>query len=100
MDERLNRDRFHQLEERFPLQEVRHVQLRALALLGTEQESGQLAEMLAFGEGFVSEVVLTSPPDHPAGVAHVQLPVVGGRGRRGRPASRSARAPETTCARS
>ena len=61
LDERLNRDRFHQLEERFPLQEVRHVQLRALALLGTEQESGQLAELLAFGEGFVSEVVLTSP---------------------------------------
>ena len=61
LEERLNRDRFHQLEETFPLQEVRHVQLRALALLGTEQESGQLAEMLAFGEGFVSEVVLTSP---------------------------------------
>ena len=61
LSERLNRDRFHQLEERFPLQEVRHVQLRALSLLGTEQESGQLAELLAFGEGFVSEVVLTSP---------------------------------------
>ena len=61
LDERLNRERFLQLEERFPLQEVRHVQLRALALLGTEQESGQLAELLAFGEGFVSEVILTSP---------------------------------------
>ena len=61
LGERLNRDRFLQMEERFPLQEVRHVQLRALALLGTEQESGQLAELLAFGEGFVSEVVLTSP---------------------------------------
>ena len=60
-DERHNRDSFLQLEERFPLQEVQLIELRRLELLGSRNETGNLSEIQAYGEGFVSEVTLTSP---------------------------------------
>jgi hypothetical protein len=60
-EERANRERYLQLQESFPLQEVRYIQVRALQLLGTETEAGTLAELQAYGEGFVSEIELTSP---------------------------------------
>jgi hypothetical protein len=61
LDERANRERYLQLQEGFPLQEVRYIQIRALQLLGTETEAGTLAELQAYGEGYVSEIELTSP---------------------------------------
>ena len=60
-DERHNRESFLQLEERFPLQEVQLIELRRLELLGSRNETGNLSEIQAYGEGFVSEVTLTSP---------------------------------------
>ncbi|NKB67600.1 MAG: hypothetical protein GKR89_11095 [Candidatus Latescibacteria bacterium] len=61
LDERLNKESFLQLEEVFPLQEVRFVELRRLQLVGAREETGSLGEIQAYGEGYVSEVVLTSP---------------------------------------
>lgn len=60
-EERQNRESFRQLEERFPLREVRFIELRRLELIGAQQEEGNLSEVQAYGEGFVSEVVLVSP---------------------------------------
>ena len=60
-DERLNRESFLQLEERFSPQEVRYIELRRLELVGARQETGNLSELQAYGEGYVSQVVLTSP---------------------------------------
>lgn len=61
LDERLNRGQFRQLEERFPLQEVRHIQVRRLQLVGSSAEGGNISELHAYGEGYVSEITLTSP---------------------------------------
>lgn len=59
-DERLNREQFLQLEETFPPQAVRFIELRRLNLVpGIDQ--GEVAELQAFGEGYVSDVTLTSP---------------------------------------
>ncbi|MBT6147620.1 MAG: hypothetical protein HOH74_19440, partial [Gemmatimonadetes bacterium] len=59
--ERLNPDQYQQLEERFPLDVVRFIQLRALQFLGTEVESGRIRELQAYGQGYVSDIELTSP---------------------------------------
>ena len=61
LEERANRERYLQIQEKFPLQEVRFIEVRALQLLGTETEAGSLAELQAYGEGYVSEIELTSP---------------------------------------
>ena len=61
LDERLNRENFIQLEEQFPVQEVRYIELRRLELIGASEETGNLSEIQAYGEGFVSDVELTSP---------------------------------------
>ena len=60
-DERLNPDSFLQLEEAFPLREVRHIEVRRLDLVGSSAERALLSEVQAYGEGYVSEVELTSP---------------------------------------
>jgi hypothetical protein len=60
-DERLNPDAFLQLEEAFPVREVRHIELRRLDLVGSTAEKATLSEVQAYGEGYVSEVELTSP---------------------------------------
>ncbi len=61
-EERHNREAFLQLEERFPAREVRLIELRRLELSGARSEINRsLSELQAYGEGFVSEVVLESP---------------------------------------
>ena len=60
-DERLNPDSFLQLEEAFPLREIRHIEVRRLDLVGSSAERATLSEVQAYGEGYVSEVKLTSP---------------------------------------
>ena len=60
-DERHNRDAFLQLEEQFPAREVQLIELRRLELSGARAEKGNLSELQAYGEGFVSEVTLNSP---------------------------------------
>jgi hypothetical protein len=60
-DERTNPTGFLQLEERFPLQEVRYLEVRRLVLVDEAAEQGNLSEVQAYGEGYVSEVLLTSP---------------------------------------
>ena len=59
--ERQNRESFLQLEEQFPLREVRYLELRRLELVGERSEAGNLSEIQAYGEGYVSEVSLESP---------------------------------------
>ena len=60
-DERINPNSFLQLEEAFPMQEVRHIEVRRLNLVGSSAERATLSEVQAYGEGYVSEVELTSP---------------------------------------
>lgn len=60
-DERTNPTGFLQLEERFPLQEVRYLEVRRLVLVDETAEYGNLSEVQAYGEGYVSEVTMTSP---------------------------------------
>jgi len=59
--ERQNEEAYQQVEESFALREVRYIDLRRLPWPAGRRESGFLSELLAFGEGFVSEVLLTSP---------------------------------------
>ena len=61
LDERQNRESFLQLEEQFPLREVRYLELRRLELVGELSETGNLSEIQAYGEGYVSEVAFESP---------------------------------------
>ena len=63
LEERQNRESFLQLEEKFPLQEVRYLELRRLelVLVGEHTETGNLSEFQAYGEGYVSKVELESP---------------------------------------
>ena len=61
LEERQNRESFLQLEEQFPLREVRYLELRRLELVGQLSEAGNLSEIQAYGEGYVSEVELESP---------------------------------------
>jgi hypothetical protein len=60
-DERQNKEGFLQVEELFPLREVRFIEVRRLKLLADSKEIGNLSEVQAYGEGYVSEVVMTSP---------------------------------------
>ena len=63
LEERQNRESFLQLEEKFPLQEVRYLELRRLelVLVGEHTETSNLSEFQAYGEGYVSKVALESP---------------------------------------
>ena len=63
LEERQNRESFLQLEEQFPLREVRYLELKRLELVivGEHTEAGNLSEIQAYGEGYVSEVGLESP---------------------------------------
>lgn len=60
-DERFNPNSFVQLEEQFIPQEVQHIELRRLELVGSTAEKATLSEVQAYGEGYVSDVVMTSP---------------------------------------
>lgn len=60
-DERLNRDAFLQVEEAFPGQAVRYIDLRRLQFGPGDREKGQISEIQAYGEGHVAEVVMVSP---------------------------------------
>ena len=61
-DERFNPQSFVQLEEQFIRQEVRHIELRRLELVGSKAaERATLSEVQAYGEGYVSDVIMTSP---------------------------------------
>ncbi len=60
-DERLNRESFLQLEERFGLRRVRYIDLRRLPLPAARSERGQVSEIQAYGEGFAPEVIMSSP---------------------------------------
>ena len=61
LEERQNRESFLQLEEPFPLREVRHLELKRLELVGEYTDTGNLSEIQAYGEGYVSKVELESP---------------------------------------
>ena len=61
LEERQNQESFLQLEEQFPLREVRYLELRRLELVGGRTETGNLSEIQAYGEGYVSKVELESP---------------------------------------
>ena len=60
-DERLNREGYLQVEEPFASREVRYIDLRRLELAAGNREKGQLSEIQAYGEGYVSEVTMVSP---------------------------------------
>ena len=59
--EQRNLSSYQHLEETFPLQEVRFIEVRHLEYNPNEQVEGYLSEIQAYGEGFVSEVEMTSP---------------------------------------
>jgi hypothetical protein len=59
-EERQNREVFVRLEETFPLQEVRFVEVRRLKLEVGKREGGNISEVQVYGEGYASEVVMTS----------------------------------------
>jgi len=61
LDERINPERYLEVQETFPPRPVRLVELRRLNLLNDARLSGKLSEIQAYGEGFVSDVTLTSP---------------------------------------
>ena len=60
-DERRNQAGYQHVEESFPSQEVRYIETRRLEFSGSAQEEGNLSEIQAYGEGYVSEVVMRSP---------------------------------------
>ncbi len=59
--ERQNLNGYQHIEERFSTREVRFIEVRRLEFSRTSEEGGKLSEVQAFGEGFVSEVLMTSP---------------------------------------
>jgi len=61
LEERVNQQQFLQVEEEFPLQPVRLIELRRLDLLQAGNQRGELAEIQGYGEGYASEVTMTSP---------------------------------------
>ena len=61
LEERINAERFLEVEETFPPRPVRLIELRRLNLLNDARLSGKLSEIQAYGEGYVSDVILTSP---------------------------------------
>ena len=60
-DEKRNLSGHQHLEETFPLQEVRFIEMRHLEFNPNESVDGFISEIQAYGEGFVSEVEMTSP---------------------------------------
>lgn len=60
-DERVNAQRYLEVEESFSTRPVRLIELRRLNLLNDARLSGKLSEIQAYGEGYVSDVLLTSP---------------------------------------
>lgn len=60
-DERRNLERHLHVEETFPRQEVRYIEVRQLTFSGSRFEKGQLSEIQAYGEGYVSEITMESP---------------------------------------
>jgi len=61
LEERLNAERYLEVEETFAARPVRLVELRRLNLLNDARLAGKLSEIQAYGEGYVSDVTLTSP---------------------------------------
>ena len=61
LDERFNPESYVQLEESFTKQEVRHIEVRRMELVGSSSEKATLSEVQGFGEGYVSDVLMTSP---------------------------------------
>ncbi|MFH1570851.1 MAG: FlgD immunoglobulin-like domain containing protein [Gemmatimonadota bacterium] len=64
LDECQNRDSYLQLEETFPLQEVRYLDLRRLPSSLSDTvitDRAKINELQAYGEGYVSRAELTSP---------------------------------------
>jgi hypothetical protein len=60
-DEQINAERFLEVEETFSSRPVRFIELRRLNLLNDSRLAGKLNEIQAYGEGYVSDVTLTSP---------------------------------------
>ncbi len=60
-DEKINAERYLEVEETFSPQPVRLVELRRLNLLNDARLAGKLSEIQAYGRGYVSDVILTSP---------------------------------------
>lgn len=60
-DEHLNRENFLQVEEKFAARLVRYIDLRRLQLPAARSQRGLLSEIQAYGEGYVSEVIMHSP---------------------------------------
>ena len=60
-DERRNTAGYQHVEERFQQREVRYIEVRRLRFSGSAEEEGDLSEIQAYGEGFVSDLVMTSP---------------------------------------
>ena len=60
-DERRNLSGFQHVEEHFPIREVRFIEVRRLEFSRTQEEKGNLSEVQAYGEGYVSEVAMESP---------------------------------------
>ncbi len=59
--ERQNLSGYQHVEEHFSTREVRFIEVRRLEFSRTSEEGGELSEVQAFGEGFVSEVAMLSP---------------------------------------
>lgn len=62
--ERQNLTGYQHIEEAFDTREVRFIEVRRLEFSRTNEEGGELSEVQAFGEGFVSEVTMVSPFIH------------------------------------
>ena len=60
-EERQNREALLRMQETFPLQQVRFVEVRRLKLEVGKREGGNLSEVQVYGEGYASEVLMTSP---------------------------------------
>ncbi|MGB1890955.1 MAG: FlgD immunoglobulin-like domain containing protein [Candidatus Latescibacterota bacterium] len=61
LGERQNLSGYQHVEETFSTREVRYIELRRLEFSNTSEEGGELSEVQAFGEGYVSEVAMVSP---------------------------------------
>lgn len=59
--ERKNLSGYQHLDESFLSQEVQFIELRRLEFSRTSEEGDELSEIQAFGEGYVSDLILTSP---------------------------------------
>ena len=59
--EQENFERFEHVEEVFPQQEVRYIELRSLEVGAFRRDTGTLGEIQAYGEGYVSEITMESP---------------------------------------